>query len=136
MQWAEVSPVIQFHLIAALLALAAGTIQLVRTKGTKSHRWLGRFWVAVMLLVAVSSFWIQELRDGRYSFIHLISIWTLFTLAMGVWAIRGRRKVGAHAAWMIGTFVGGLLVAGGLAAFGEGRVISRLIAQTPVQATP
>ena len=136
MHWGDVDPVIQLHLIAALLALAVGTLQLVRTKGTVSHRWLGRFWVAVMLVVALSSFWIQELRDGRYSFIHLISIWTLFTLAMGVWAIRSRKNAKAHAAWMIGTFVGGLLVAGGLAVFGEGRVIGRLLADAPVEATP
>lgn len=126
MNWSAVPAIIQFHLIGALIALVAGIVQLTRPKGTASHRWLGRVWVAIMVAVAVSSFWITELREGRYSFIHLISIWTLFTLAMGVWRIRAG-KVKAHAFWMIGTFIGGLLVAGGFAVFGEGRVIGRLL---------
>ena len=127
MTWGEVPPVIQFHFVAALLALALGTVQLARAKGTPSHRWLGRTWVALMLGVALSSFWIQELRHGQYSWIHGLSAWTLFSTTMGFVAIR-RGNVRAHARFMIGTFVGGLLIAGGFAVFGEGRMIGRLIA--------
>lgn len=126
MQWNDVSLVIQFHFYAALLALIAGIAQLVRPKGTPSHRWLGRVWVGIMVAVAISSFWITELNQGRYSWIHVISVWTLFSLAMGVWRVRVG-KVTEHAFWMIGTFIGGLLVAGGFAVFGEGRVIARLL---------
>jgi uncharacterized membrane protein len=126
MTWNDVSPTIQLHLIAALLALTAGIVQLVRTKGTVSHRWLGRFWVTLMLAVAISSFWIQELRHGRYSWIHLLSLWTLFSVTVGFLAIR-RGNVRLHGRFMIGTFVGGLLVAGAFAVFGEGRIIGRLL---------
>src|SRR5439155_25600030 len=66
--------VIALHLAAALAALLLGITVLARTKGTRSHKLLGRTWVAVMLVVALSSFWIQ--RDG-FSWIHLLSIWTL-----------------------------------------------------------
>ena len=126
MTWSELTLPIQAHLAAALVALGVGTAQLVRAKGTLSHVWLGRFWVAIMLVAAISSFWIQELNEGRYSWIHGLSLWTLFSLAMAVRAIRARR-IAAHASWMIGTFVGGLLVAGGFAVFGQGRVIGRLL---------
>jgi uncharacterized membrane protein len=123
--WAEVAPAIQLHLVAALLALGIGVTQLARAKGTASHVLLGRAWVAIMLVAALSSFFIRELNEGRYSWIHLLSAWTLFALAMGVWRIRAGR-VHEHAGWMIGTFVGGLLVAGGFAVFGQGRVLGKL----------
>jgi uncharacterized membrane protein len=127
MHWSEVAPVIQLHLVAAVLALGLGTAQLIRTKGTASHRVLGRVWVVLMLVAASSTFWIQELRPGTYSWIHLLSLWTLFAVIVGFIAIR-RGNVRRHGGFMIGTFVGGLLIAGGFAVFGEGRLIGRLLA--------
>ena len=50
--------VIYFHLTAALLALVIGTIQLMRPKGTGSHRMVGWVWVTLMFSVAISSLWI------------------------------------------------------------------------------
>jgi uncharacterized membrane protein len=38
-----------------------------------------------MLLVALSSFWIFEIRDGAGpSFIHLLSVWTVISLACAI----------------------------------------------------
>ena len=51
---------IQLHAYAALAAFVLGVVQLARTKGTGSHRALGYTWVAVMLTVAISSFWISR----------------------------------------------------------------------------
>lgn len=71
---------IRLHAYAALTAFALGGVQLARTKGTAQHRALGYTWVALMLVVALSLFWIHELRVwGDWSPIHLLSI---FTLAM------------------------------------------------------
>ena len=113
--------IIVIHLAAALLALIIGGAMLVRTKGTASHKLLGRTWVAVMLVVAISSFWIQ--RDG-FSWIHLLSIWTLVSLAAAVWFIR-RGNVRAHQGFMVGTFLG--LVGAGIGAFAPGRLLSTLL---------
>ena len=77
--------VIALHLSAALAALIIGTAVLLRQKGTASHKLLGRTWVLVMLVAAVTSFWIR--RDG-FSWIHLLSVWTLISLACAVWFIR------------------------------------------------
>src|SRR2546426_10221092 len=85
-------------------ALVVGAAVLSRRKGTASHKLLGRSWVALMLAVALSSFWIFEIRRGAGpSFIHLLSAWTLISLALAVWFIR-RGNVRAHRGFMIGTF--------------------------------
>src|SRR5262245_9573976 len=80
---------VQAHAYCALAAFVLGTAQLVRVKGTASHRALGYTWVALMLVVAVSSFWIQELRIwGPWSPIHLLSILSLVTLPLGIYYAR------------------------------------------------
>lgn len=54
--------VIQLHLLAALLALGLGAVQLAAAKGTPDHRRLGYIWTGMMAVVALSSFFIFELR--------------------------------------------------------------------------
>ena len=107
-------PVIALHVAAAVLALLLGAVILAREKGTRSHRLLGRTWLGAMVVVALSSFWIFELRDGAGpSWIHVLSVWTLVSLALAVWFIR-RGNVRAHRGFMVGTFAG-LAIAGLLA---------------------
>jgi uncharacterized membrane protein len=116
-----VSAFIAVHLALALFALALGVVMLVRTKGTASHKLLGRVWVGAIVVVSLSSFWIRTLhKDGSFSAIHLLSIWTLIAVAIGLWAIRtGRLRT--HRGFMIGTF-SGLVIAGIFAAF-PGRIV-------------
>jgi len=110
---------IALHLSFALGALAIGTAVLLRQKGTDSHKLLGRAWVGAMLVVAMSSFWIR--RDG-FSWIHLLSIWTLVSLACAVWFIR-RGNVRAHRGFMVGTFLG--LAGAGIGALAPERLLYR-----------
>jgi uncharacterized membrane protein len=113
--------VIGVHLAAAMLGLLIGAAVLARKKGTASHKALGRVWVGLMLVVALSSFWILEIRDGTgFSVIHLLSAWTLVSLALAVYFIR-RGNVRAHKGFMIGTFVG--LAGAGLGALAPGRAL-------------
>jgi|SRR5688572_30582883 uncharacterized membrane protein len=108
------SPLIALHAGLAIFALMVGAVVLSRRKGTPSHKLLGRIWVAAMIAVAVSSFWIFEIRRGAGpSWIHLLSVWTLISLAAAVWFIR-RGNVRAHQGFMVGTFAG-LAIAGILA---------------------
>ena len=58
---------IQIHAFAALGAFLLGVAQLARVKGTRSHRALGYTWVGLMLLVALSSLLIHELRQWETS---------------------------------------------------------------------
>ena len=88
--------VIFLHLVSALLALGLGTANLVLAKGTPRHRAVGAVWIAAMLCVTVSSFWIRELNPGALSWIHGLTVWTLFSMGVAVWAIRTGR-VAVHA---------------------------------------
>ena len=119
---ANVSLTIWIHLLAAMLAVGLGLLVLVLRKGTSLHRWMGRSWAAVMAVVAVGSFWIRH--DGTLSWIHGLSAFTLFSLALAVWAIRsGRVRIHRHA--MVGTFAG-LAIAGAFA-LSPGRLLGSLV---------
>lgn len=102
------TPLIIVHAVCAATALGLGGLVLARRKGTASHRALGWMWVVLMATVAVVSFWIQF---NGWSWIHGLSVWTLFALAYGVRQARlGRVK--AHRATMISLFVGALVITG------------------------
>ena len=119
------SHIAAFHALFALTAVGIGVLVLARRKGTPSHKLLGRLWVALMAAVALSSFWIFEIRHGTGpSLIHLLSVWTLISLALAVWFIR-RGNVRAHRGFMIGTFIG--LAAAGIGALAPGRALYRLL---------
>ncbi|MGD9968589.1 MAG: DUF2306 domain-containing protein [Hyphomonadaceae bacterium] len=119
--WAGVSPVVKLHVYAALTALAIGAVILFRPKGRGLHKILGWSWVIAMATTAVSSLFIMEVNNGFFSFIHLLSGWTIIALPMAIFAIRNR-KVDVHRRTMTGMFVGGLLVAG-LLSFIPGRIM-------------
>jgi uncharacterized membrane protein len=115
-------PVIQVHAFAAMTAFALGLVQLSAPKGTLPHRTLGWTWVALMAAVAVSSFWIHELRmAGPFSPIHLISIFTLIVLPLAVLHAR-RHQVERHRSAMIKIFFGALVIAGAFT-FLPGRIM-------------
>jgi uncharacterized membrane protein len=119
------SPVIQLHAFAAMVAFALGAVQLAAPKGTIPHRTLGWIWVALMLTVAVSSFWIHDIRMfGPFSAIHLLSILTLVMLPLAVLAAR-RHRVGAHRKTMTSIFIGALVIAG-FFTFMPGRIMYRV----------
>ena len=116
------SPAIKIHAFAAIAAFALGIVQLAAPKGTLPHRTVGWIWVALMVLVSISAFFIQEIRLwGRWSPIHLLAILTLIMLPLGV-AYARRHKVRGHRYTMIGIFLGALVVAGAFT-FVPGRIM-------------
>ena len=116
--------VIWLHLVMALLAIGLGTANLVLAKGTLRHRTVGWIWIAAMLCVTLSSFRIRELNHGALSWIHGLTVWTLFSMLVAVCAVR-MGQVRLHAGFMIGTMVGAF-VAGGFA-LAPGRFLGRLL---------
>lgn len=117
---------IQLHAYAALAALLLGSVQLAGVKGTLRHRALGYTWVGLMLVVAISSFWVHELRLwGQWSPIHLLSILTLVTLPLGVYYAR-RHNVTRHRSTMIRIFAGALAIAG-IFTLAPGRIMHRVL---------
>ena len=106
---ANFTPVIALHVSAALAAIALGAGMILARKGTLSHRIAGRGWVALMLVVSISGFFIQT--KGHFTWIHLLSVVVPLLLALGVYfAVRG--KVRAHRRMMLSVYAGALGVAG------------------------
>ena len=113
---------IPIHAFAAMAAFVLGIVQFAAPKGTLPHRTIGWVWVALMATIAVSSFWINDMRLwGPWSPIHLLSILTLVMLPVGVLHAR-RHRVPNHRWTMISIFFGALVIAGAFT-FVPGRIM-------------
>ena len=119
----QASPTIQIHAFAAMSAFVLGIVQFTAPKGTIPHRAVGWLWVAIMVVVSVTAFFIHEIRLwGPFSPIHLLAIYTLIALPLAVRHAR-RHAVQHHSRAMIGIFTGGLIIAG-LFTFLPGRLMN------------
>ena len=119
-------PAIQLHAFTAIAAFALGAVQLSAPKGTLPHRTAGWIWVALMVVVAVSSFFIHDLRIwDAWSPIHLLSVFTLAMLPLAVMHAR-RHRVDRHRRAMIAIFVGALVIAG-LFTLAPGRIMHAVV---------
>jgi uncharacterized membrane protein len=128
------SPVIQIHAAAAIVALLVGAVVLFRRKGDRRHRMLGKLWVGLMAVVALSSFFIWTIRLwGPFSPIHLLSIFTLFMLWRGVSYARAH-NIRLHLRVMQSTYLLALVITG-LFTFYPGRIMNK-VAFGPEGATP
>jgi uncharacterized membrane protein len=108
----DAAPAIPLHAFAAMAAFALGLVQFAAPKGTLPHRTVGWIWVALMVVVALSSFWIHQIRlVGPFGPIHLLSIFVLVMLPRAVWKAHSH-QVGAHRRIMSLMFLGALVVAG------------------------
>ena len=108
----DASLAIQAHAFAAMTAFALGVVQLAAPKGTLPHRTVGWIWVALMVVVSVSAFFIHQIRLwGPWSPIHLLAIFTLAVLPVAV-RFAHSHAVRKHRAAMVTLFIGGLAIAG------------------------
>jgi uncharacterized membrane protein len=120
------SSVIQAHAVFALAAIALGAVQLAAPKGTLPHRSMGWVWAALMMLVAGTSLFIHTIRMwGPWSPIHLLSLFTLAIVPLGV-MYAGRREVRRHRIIMMWTY-GLALIAAGLFTLAPGRIMHAVI---------
>lgn len=109
---------VQLHWVTAVLAFGFGIVVLALRKGTSTHKILGRAFVVMMVVTAVSAFFVRGYGNSQplqwfsgFSFIHLFIPYTLIGLYRSIRAIR-RGDVVAHKRGMIGVFLGALLIAG------------------------
>jgi len=123
-QW---TPLIVIHAIAASYALLFGAFNLIRKKkGDPLHRTLGFTWIACMYFVCISSFWIQTITPGTFSLLHALSVFTICTVSLALFAAI-RHNIESHKKLMTGSYFGLL------AAFiGVGSVPTRLIPQLAI----
>lgn len=109
------------HIFTVLPALPLGMWLFLHPKGTDTHRWLGRLWVALIVVTAAISFTIRNLNHGQFSYIHLLSTMVILMVPYGL-VLAWRGQIEAHSRVMRGMFLGSLLIAG-LATFAPGRVM-------------
>lgn len=113
------------HLALILPAFAIGTLLLVRRKGTRTHKRLGRIYLLLMIATGIVTLimpaQVGPKLFGHFGFIHAFSFLALYSAPAAFFAIR-RGDLRAHRMNMIGLYVGGILIAG-LFAFTPGRML-------------
>lgn len=112
-----ITPALIIHIGTVLPALPLGAWVLLRRKGGRLHRLLGRVWAGMMVTTAVSSFWL----GGEFSFIHIFSVMTLISVPLAIFWIR-RGDVERHQRTMTYLYVG--LVVAGAFSFAPGRLLA------------
>ena len=113
------------HLATVVPAFVIGAFQLLRRKGTPSHKLLGKIYMVLMLGTAFITLAMPaEVGPrflGHFGFIHAFSFLALFNVPFAFIAAR-RGNIKAHRGAMIGLYVGGILIAGAFA-FSPGRML-------------
>lgn len=71
------------HLIASLIAVAAGSWVLIGQKGTQLHRRVGYVYAVSMVVLIVTAFMIYRLF-GRFGVFHITAVVSAVTLALGM----------------------------------------------------
>ncbi|MGZ9722495.1 DUF2306 domain-containing protein [Rhizobium miluonense] len=117
---------IQVHVAAVVPAALLGAYLLLRPKGTPGHRLLGKIWLCLMVITALSSFFIHQINMFYgFSPIHLLSLYVLF----GCWgAIVNARNhnIKAHKRIVRGLYFGGI-VGAGIFTFIPGRMMNKIV---------
>ena len=110
-QWPQVPGIVWAHLLTVLVSLILTPWMLLRPRGTKIHRLLGKVWVAAMVTTAVLSLLVRTINPGHFSAIHILSIIVLI-MAPRVWLTARAHQVARHRATVRGLVTGALLIAG------------------------
>ena len=129
----EISPIVAIHMTAAILATVTGPVALWARKGAKQrpklHRAFGYAWVTLMIVTAVSAFFIRPGKlpniDG-FSPIHLLIPVTLFGLFGAFWFL-AKGNIAAHRKTMQGLYFGACITAGAFTLL-PNRVIGQFVA--------
>ncbi len=109
--WPKIPLAVWSHLGTIALALVLTPVMLWRKRGDSFHRQLGWVWAASMALTAIISFDIRLINQGGFSWIHLLSAWTIIQVPIIVWSAR-THNVARHRSAVRGMIVGALLIAG------------------------
>jgi uncharacterized membrane protein len=109
--WGAVPALVWAHLFTILVALVLTPYMLLRPRGTKAHRQLGKVWVVAMMLTAAISLFVRAINPGHFSFIHILSI-VVIIMGPRVWLTARAHNVAAHRGTVRGLVTGALIIAG------------------------
>lgn len=106
------------HLATVVPAVFLGSILLLKSKGTRFHRSLGKIYMTLMLLTAVITL-LMPARLGptlfdHFGFIHGFSLLVIYSVPIAIFYVK-RGNIIAHKSVMKGMFLGGIVLAGGFA---------------------
>lgn len=110
-EWGEVPLAVWGHLATIATALVLTPVMLWRKRGDRFHRQLGWIWTGAMALTAAISFDIRLINQGGFSWIHLLSAWTLIQVPVIIWSARTHNVV-RHRSSVRGMIIGALIIAG------------------------
>ncbi len=99
------------HLVTVIPAIPLGLYVLLARKGTPGHKAMGRVWLALMAVTALSTLFIRQVNAGSLSLIHLFVPLTL----VGIWQVIASARSGRladHRRHVVSMYIGALLVAG------------------------
>jgi uncharacterized membrane protein len=123
---------VQLHFFTVVPAFLLGTwLLLVSRKGSPIHRTVGKVYLALMAVTAVSAVFIRafgwsiDVGPFRFGLLHLF----VPLVAHGVWGAFATIRHGdikGHQRAMRGMYIGGLVIAG-LLAFAPGRILNRML---------
>jgi uncharacterized membrane protein len=122
------SPLVAVHMTTALCALGIGPVALWARKGSRPHRAAGYAWVTLMVITAVSSFFIRDFKlpnVNGFTPIHLLIGVVFVSLSVGLRAmVQGNIQL--HRKTMLGAYFGSCVVAG-LFTLLPGRYLGQLV---------
>ena len=99
------------HLATVIPAIPLGAYVLLAKKGGARHKLLGKVWVSMMFVTAVSTLFIRNVNDGNFSWIHLFTLLTFIAIPQVILTAR-RGQLAAHRIHVRNFFLGALVVAG------------------------
>jgi uncharacterized membrane protein len=120
---------VKLHLATVVPAFAIGTWQIfLSRKGSVGHRALGYVYLGLVTVTAIDAVFIHSLMPKAplgLSPVHLLVPLTLFGVVGALFAAR-KHDARRHRNTMIGVYVGGMLIAGGLTLL-PGRILHALL---------
>ncbi|WP_088308159.1 DUF2306 domain-containing protein [Novosphingobium sp. B 225] len=112
---------VMLHLAAVVPCVPLGAWLLLKRKGTPRHKALGKVWLVLMVLTALSAVFIRELNQGSFSPIHLFVPLTIW----GAWQAIATARAGniaKHRQGLIRLYLAALTIPG-LFSFIPGRLM-------------
>jgi uncharacterized membrane protein len=121
---------IQLHVATVVPAAVIGPYMFWAKKGTPIHRLVGKIWLGLMVVAALSSFFIHEINMFMgFSPIHLISIYVVFGAWLAISSARAHR-IAAHKRQVVGLYLGGIVGAGAFTLL-PGRIMNKVVLTYP-----
>jgi len=103
------------HLGTVVPAFVIGTYLLMKRKGTAQHKMLGKVYMVLMLITAVTSLFMEAQVGSKlldhFGYIHILSVLTLYAVPVAYFSAK-QGNIKRHRNSMVALYVGGMLVAG------------------------